>query len=180
MNKKGKTEVFLGFPCQPKDKDFQPPNWMNRWSILKGQMENGEDPLKCAVREFCEESGVSPKLVSPKNLISLGSEKMEGYRNIICYGLDLTDDDNFDKTDFHSNLIDAPTYIELNGGNAYPEIEHYSWHEVNRLSGLSQCEMSFCKKCDEICQSRYNKSKNHKTVLISDEQEKQIKEFFLK
>lgn len=180
MNKKGKTEVFLGFPGQPKDKDFQPPNWMNRWSILKGQMENGEDPLKCAVREFCEESGVSPKLVSPKNLISLGSEKMEGYRNIICYGLDLTDDEQFDSTDFHSNNIDNKIFIELNGGKAYPEIEYYSWHEVNGLSGLSQCEMSFCKKCDEICQSRYNKSKNHKTVLISDEQEKQIKEFFLK
>ena len=83
-------------------------------------------------------------------------------RNVVCYGLDLTDDDNFDKTDFHSNLIDAPTYIELNGGKAYPEMEHYSWHEVDSLSGLSKCEMNFCEKCDEICQTRYDKTKNNK------------------
>ena len=161
LNKKGNTEVFLGFPGQPKNKSFQPPQWMNRWSILKGHMKKGEDPLKCAVREFCEESGVSPKFISSNKLIALGTEKMED-RNIVCYGLDLTDDDNFDKTDFHSNLIDVPTYIELNGGKAYPEMEHYSWHEVDSLSGLSQCEMKFCKKCDEICQTRYNKSKNNK------------------
>lgn len=161
LNEKGNTEVFLGFPGQPKNKSFQPPQWMNRWSILKGHMKKGEDPLKCAVREFCEESGVSPKFISSNKLIALGTEKMED-RNVVCYGLDLTDDDNFDKTDFHSNLIDAPTYIELNGGKAYPEMEHYSWHEVDSLSGLSRCEMKFCKKCDEICQTRYDKTKNNK------------------
>ncbi len=164
LNEKGNTEVFLGFPGQPKNKSFQPPQWMNRWSILKGHMKKGEDPLKCAVREFCEESGVSPKFISSNKLIALGTEKMED-RNVVCYGLDLTDDDNFDKTDFHSNLIDAPTYIELNGGKAYPEMEHYSWHEVDSLSGLSQCEMNFCKKCDEICQTRYDKPKPNKTVV---------------
>lgn len=164
INEKGNTEVFLGFPGQPKNKSFQPPRWMNRWSILKGHMKKGEDPLKCAVREFCEESGVSPKFISSNKLIALGTEKMED-RNVVCYGLDLTDDDNFDKTDFHSNLIDVPTYIELNGGKAYPEMEHYSWHEVNSLSGLSQCEMKFCKKCDEICQTRYDKPKPNKTVV---------------
>ncbi len=164
INEKGNTEVFLGFPGQPKNKSFQPPQWMNRWSILKGHMKKGEDPLKCAVREFCEESGVSPKFISSNKLIALGTEKMED-RNVVCYGLDLTDDDNFDKTDFHSNLIDVPTYIELNGGKAYPEMEHYSWHEVDSLSGLSQCEMKFCKKCDEICQTRYDKPKPNKTVV---------------
>ena len=164
INEKGNTEVFLGFPGQPKNKSFQPPRWMNRWSILKGHMKKGEDPLKCAVREFCEESGVSPKFISSNKLIALGTEKMED-RNIVCYGLDLTDDDNFDKTDFHSNLIDVPTYIELNGGKAYPEMEHYSWHEVDSLSGLSHCEMKFCKKCDEICQTRYDKPKPNKTVV---------------
>lgn len=180
MNNKGNTEVFLGFPGQPKNKDFQPPQWMNRWSILKGQMENGEDPLKCAVREFCEESGVSPKLISPTNLISLGSENMEGYRNIICYGLDLTDDEQFDTTNFHSNPIDKKEFIELNGGNAYPEMEKYSWKEVKSLSGLSQCEMTFCKKCDEICQTRYSNEKSNKTVIISESQKRIINEFLSK
>lgn len=180
MNENGNTEVFLGFPGQPKNKDFQPPKWMNRWSILKGQMENGEDPLKCAVREFCEESGVSPKLISPNKLISLGTENMEGYRNIVCYGLDLTDNKQFDTTDFHSNPIDSSSFIEMNGGKAYPEIENYSWHEVNGLSGLSQCEMTFCKKCDEICKEKHNINNDKKTVVISNSQEKDIKEAFLK
>lgn len=176
MNKNGNTEVFLGFPGQPKNKHFQPPQWMNRWSILKGQMENGEDPLKCAIREFCEESGVSPKFISPYKLIALGTENMEGYRNIVCYGLDLTDNNDFDKIDFHSNPIDSYSFIEMNGGKPYPEIEHYAWKEINGLGNMSPCEMTFCKKCDEICQSRYERQKPNKTVIISDEQEQTLKE----
>lgn len=178
MNKNGNTEVFLGFPGQPKNKNFMPPNWMNRWSILKGQMENGEDPLKCAVREFCEESGVPPKFIKPNELINLGIEHMKGYRNIVCYAIDLTDEQEFDKINFHSNPIDSYHFIEMNGGKPYPEIEHYAWKEVNSLSGMSNCEMVFCKKCDEICQSRYSneKEQNNKTFIISDEQRNVLKE----
>lgn len=176
MNQDGKTEVFLGFPGQPKNKDFVPPAWMNRWQIMKGHMEYGEDPLKCAIREFCEESGISPSFIKSDKLVKLGIEPMYGRRKFICYGLDMTNEAQFDETNFSSNLIDSPHYIELNGGKPYPEIENYDWKEVGNIGGASSYEAPFYKKCDEICQSRHNKPKENKTIVISDQQEQQIKE----
>ena len=159
MNNNGKTEVFLGFPGHPKVKDFKVPMWMDRWQILKGHMENGEDPLKCAVREFCEESGVSPKLFGRNRLINIGKEKMGDGRNLVCYAIDLTDDDKFNKTHFHSNLIDSKKYIKLNGGKPYPEMAKYTWKEISEIGTSTPYELAFYKKCDEICQSRYEKPK---------------------
>ena len=47
------TEVFLVHPGGPfwKGKDA------GAWSIPKGEITDGEDPLKAAVREFAEETG---------------------------------------------------------------------------------------------------------------------------
>lgn len=176
MNKQGKTEVFLGFPGQPKNKRFNPPYWMNRWQIMKGHMENGEDPKECAIREFCEESGVSPKLISHNQLINLGSEQMHQGRKLVCYGLDLTDNTNFDSIKFHSNMIDSPHYIQINGGKAYPEIEKYGWKEVDNVGGSSSYETAFYQKCDKICKSRYADNDKQKTIIISDEQRELVKE----
>lgn len=159
LNNEGKTEVFVGFPGKPKKKGFKPPKWMNRWQIMKGHIEFGENPKECAIREFCEESGVSPNQINPKQLISLGKEKMNGGRNIVCYGIDMTDNTKFDKTKFHSNLIDSKHYIELNDGKPYPEIEKYGWKEIGKIGDSAPYEDSFYKKCDEICQNKYAEPK---------------------
>lgn len=176
MNKDGKTEVFLGFPGQPHNRNFKPPMWMDRWQILKGHMENGEDPKECAIREFCEESGVSPNAINSKLLVNLGNETMGDGRKLICYGLDLTDDEKFNKTHFRSNMIDQQKFIDLNGGRPYPEIAKYSWKEVGNVGASAPYETSFYHKCDEICQSRYSSEKNNKTVIISDTQKEILKE----
>jgi predicted NUDIX family NTP pyrophosphohydrolase len=52
----GRTEVLLGHPGGPF--------WMGRhdgaWTIPKGGIHAGEDPLQTAVREFVEETGFEP------------------------------------------------------------------------------------------------------------------------
>lgn len=175
MNKNGKTEVFLGFPGQPKKRGFEAPNWMNRWQIMKGHMENGEDPLECAIREFCEESGVPTNKINKRQLISLGNVQMTEKRKLVCYGLDLTNSNSFKNIRFHSNLIDSEHYIELNGGKPYPEIASYGWKEFDSVEGSKPYEIEFYKKCDEICQKRYGNN-NKKTIIISDEQKKKLDE----
>ncbi len=46
-------EVFLVHPGGP----FWANKDMNAWSVPKGEFEEGEDPLKAAIREFKEETG---------------------------------------------------------------------------------------------------------------------------
>lgn len=176
MNKNKKTEVFLGFPGQPKAKNFEAPFWMNHWQILKGHMENGEDPLKCAVREFSEESGIPSKYLDKKQLINLGTIPMNDGRKLICYGIDLTDNSKFDSIHFHSNMIDSQRYIKLNHGKPYPEIEKYNWMEVDNVGSAKSYEKEFYRRCDRICQERYKTPNKNKTVIISNKQKNDIKE----
>ena len=165
MNKKRKTEVFLGFPGQPKVRNFKAPSWMNRWQILKGHMENGEDPLECAVREFSEESGVPSKYLDKNRLINLGTQTMGDGRKLICYGIDMTDIKTFDFIHFHSNLIDSERYIKMNHNKPYPEIEEYHWKEVGNISGARTYENEFYKRCDKICQKRYQEPREQDETI---------------
>jgi predicted NUDIX family NTP pyrophosphohydrolase len=51
---KGKPFFFIGHPGGPyyRNKD------VGFWSIVKGEMDEGEEPLRAAIREFKEETGL--------------------------------------------------------------------------------------------------------------------------
>ncbi|MBO9201371.1 MULTISPECIES: NUDIX domain-containing protein [Niastella] len=51
---KGKPFFFLGHPGGP----FYSKKDDGHWSIVKGEMEDGEEPLKAAIREFKEETTI--------------------------------------------------------------------------------------------------------------------------
>ena len=159
MNKKGKTEVFLGFPGQPRVKNYKAPHWMDRWQILKGHMESGEDPMECAIREFCEESGVPKNKILKSKLVKLGSVPMTETRKLVCYGLDLTNSDKFKSIRFHSNMIDSKAYIEINHGKPYPEIDDYKWIEFDDVDGAKPYEKQFYEKCNNICKKKHGSNR---------------------
>lgn len=62
------------------------PYWKNRddgaWSIPKGLIEEDEDRLRAAAREFEEETGYRPK----GSFIPLGSIRQKGGQSGICLG----------------------------------------------------------------------------------------------
>lgn len=68
--KGGRIEVFLVHPGGP----FFAKKDVGAWSIPKGELEEGEDLLDCAVREFQEEIGFQPQ----GKFIPLGNIQQKG------------------------------------------------------------------------------------------------------
>ncbi len=75
-----KIEFFLVHPGGPF--------WANKdegsWSIPKGEFEEGEDPLKTAIREFQEETGQSIN----GNFFPLENIKQKGGKIIFAWGIE--------------------------------------------------------------------------------------------
>ena len=55
--RRGGLEVFLAHPGGP----FWSARDLGAWTVPKGLVEEGEDPLAAAVREFEEETGIHPQ-----------------------------------------------------------------------------------------------------------------------
>jgi predicted NUDIX family NTP pyrophosphohydrolase len=69
--REGAVEVLLVHPGGP----FWAKRDLGAWSIPKGEYEQGEDPLACALREFREETGQEP----PRGgLLELGTVRQRG------------------------------------------------------------------------------------------------------
>ena len=54
---KGALEFFLAHPGGP----FWRTRDLGAWTVPKGLVEEGEDPLAAAIREFEEETGIRPR-----------------------------------------------------------------------------------------------------------------------
>ena len=111
----GEAEFFLAHPGGPfwKHKDE------GAWTIPKGLVEAGEDPLACARREFQEETGIVPE--SP--FLKLGSIQQKAGKVIQAWAWE----GEADPAKVVSNLV----RIELprNSGRflEIPEIDRCGW-----------------------------------------------------
>ena len=75
--RKDQLEVLLAHPGGPyfKNKEY------GVWTVPKGEMAEGEDPLARAKIEFHEELGVAPE----GDLIELGSAKQKGGKTVFAW-----------------------------------------------------------------------------------------------
>ena len=73
-------EVLLAHPGGPyfRNKD------QGAWSIPKGEIADGEEPLACAVREFHEETGIDVSSITP---LALGEIKQRGGKRVLAWGV---------------------------------------------------------------------------------------------
>lgn len=76
----GALEVLIGHPGGPHfaRKDA------GHWSIPKGEVEEGEELLAVALREFEEETG-SPITAAPETLITLGDIVQKGGKRVVAW-----------------------------------------------------------------------------------------------
>ena len=106
----GRVQYFLAHPYGAK----------NYWAFMKGRLEEGEDTLKAAIREFKEESGLDIE-ISPKELRYLGTVRQRKDKLVSAYAW------NFGKIkpeECHSNLIED---------SDKPENDDFKWMTIEEV-----------------------------------------------
>src|SRR5216684_5961308 len=108
-------EVFLVHPGGPF--------WMKKddgaWSIPKGEMEEGEDPLNAAKREFHEETGCSVE----GNFIPLTPLKHRGGKLVYAWAVE----GDCDAESIKSNLFSMEWPPRSGKRAEFPEVDRGGW-----------------------------------------------------
>lgn len=128
-NKNNQLEVFLAHPGGPfwKDRDE------GAWTIPKGEVEEGENLIEAAKREFEEETGIKPE--HKGDFIPLGEVKQKSGKIVHAFAF---------KMDWDGLLRQNFITIEFNGKKIkIPEIDkgrYFSVEEASRKINTSQKE----------------------------------------
>lgn len=105
------------------------PYWSKRdhgaWSIPKGQIEDGEDPRDCALRELGEELGSAPEL-APEQLIELGSVRQRAGKVVEAWAAEA----EFDPAALASNTFSLEWPPRSGREQEFPEVDRAEWFEL--------------------------------------------------
>jgi len=117
---RGELEVFLAHPGGP----FWEGRDLGAWTIPKGLVERGEDPLATAVREFEEETGICPE--GP--FVPLGSVRQKAGKLVHAWAWE----GEADARRVRSNTM----RVELPRGSGrwltIPEVDRCEWFDAER------------------------------------------------
>lgn len=128
----GTLELFVAHPGGPFWRDRE----AGAWTIPKGAVEEGEDLLAAAMREFVEETGITP--IPP--FLSLGSVRQKAGKTIHAWAWE--GDADADAITSNSMKTEWPRgsgrWIE------YPEVDRCAWlppDEARRRLNPAQAEL---------------------------------------
>jgi predicted NUDIX family NTP pyrophosphohydrolase len=117
----GHLEFLLGHPGGPlfarKDADT--------WSVLKGEIEPGEDPLEVARREFEEETGHP---APDGDALELGEIRQKGGKVVIAWALE----GELDPSLAVSNTFEMEWPPRSGRTAAFPEIDRVEWFDLEK------------------------------------------------
>jgi predicted NUDIX family NTP pyrophosphohydrolase len=116
----GGPEVLLVHPGGPF--------WARRdagvWSIPKGEYENGDDPLACALREFEEETGST---LPPGELVELDDVKQKGGKVVTAWAAE----GDLDADAVCSNTFTMEWPPRSGRTAEFPEIDRAGWFGID-------------------------------------------------
>jgi predicted NUDIX family NTP pyrophosphohydrolase len=115
----GGPEVLLGHPGGP----FFAKKDDGNWTVLKGEIEPGEDPYAVARREFEEESGSAPP---NGDAIELGDIRQRGGKLVTAWALE----GDLDPATAVSNPVEMEWPPRLGTVAAFPEIDRVEWFDL--------------------------------------------------
>ncbi len=114
----GELEIFLAHPGGPF--------WKNRdigaWTIPKGAIDEGEEPIDAARREFEEETSIHPK----GYFIPLGSIKQKSGKTVYAWAWE----GDADPKKAKSNLMSVEWPRKSGQWLTFPEVDRCEWFEV--------------------------------------------------
>jgi len=113
-------EILIAHPGGP----FWARRQVGAWSIIKGEIPPGEEPLATAVREFHEETGWR---IDVDHVIALGDVTQKAGKTITAFAVE---------ADFVTSEIAGDTVTITYRGNeiTFPEIDEVRW------CGKAECE----------------------------------------
>ena len=115
----GGPQVLLVHPGGP----FWAKKDLGAWSIPKGEHDDGEDALACALREFREETGAT---LPPGNLTDLGSIKQRGGKVVQAWAAE----GDLDADAVRSNSFTIEWPPRSGTMREFPEVDRAAWFSV--------------------------------------------------
>jgi len=102
------------------------PYWAKKdlgaWTVPKGEIEEGEDPLECALRELEEELGADLAL-TPEQLIDLGTVRQKAGKVVRCWAAEA----DFDPATLRSNTFRIKWPPRSDVEREFPEVDRAEW-----------------------------------------------------
>ncbi len=111
----GALEVFLVHPGGP----FWERKDLGAWSIPKGEFEPGEEPFETALREFREETGVTPS----GDFLHLTPVRQKGGKTIQAWAFA----GDADPAALHSNTFSMKWPPHTGKTREFPEVDRAAW-----------------------------------------------------
>lgn len=115
-----RLEVLLAHPGGP----FWATKDAEAWTIPKGELEDGEDPLQAAAREFTEETGVA---VDIETAHSLGSVRQKSGKTVLAWAVE----GDLDPGLLRSNTFTIEWPPRSGRQTEFPEIDRVEWLETD-------------------------------------------------
>jgi predicted NUDIX family NTP pyrophosphohydrolase len=116
------VEVLLVHPGGP----FWAKKDLGAWSVPKGQVEEGEEPRACALRELEEELGSRLGLVVD-DLAELGSIRQKGGKLVHCWAVE----GDFNPAELNSNTFEMEWPPRSGSWRDFPEVDRAEWFRVD-------------------------------------------------
>jgi predicted NUDIX family NTP pyrophosphohydrolase len=103
------------------------PFWSRRdegaWSIPKGEIEDGEEPRACALRELAEELGPACSLAGSEELIELGSVRQRAGKQVEAWAAE----GEFDPAEIESATFSVEWPPRSGQMREFPEVDRAEW-----------------------------------------------------
>jgi predicted NUDIX family NTP pyrophosphohydrolase len=112
-------EVLLVHPGGP----FWAGKDLGAWSLPKGEPGEGEDRLRCALRELAEELGPATPSFDVDDLIELGSIRQKGGKLVHAWAAEA----DFDPARLSSNSFELEWPPRSGARREFPEVDRAEW-----------------------------------------------------
>ena len=120
---------------------------LGAWSIPKGELDEGEDPLAAARREFTEEVGTPPP---PGEPVDLGEVRLRSGKRVYAYALE----GDLDADAAVSNTFEMEWPPRSGRRESFPEVDRAQWFAPEQArERLNPAQAAFVDRLESILDS---------------------------